>query len=39
MVRPARPRFTFKISDIAYAMPNERPGLRPAPDLASRGLK
>jgi predicted DNA-binding protein (MmcQ/YjbR family) len=33
------PRFTFKVSDIAYEMLTEQPGLRPAPYLASRGLK
>src|SRR5271163_2014968 len=31
--------FTFKVSDIAYEMLKEQPGLRPAPYLASRGLK
>lgn len=30
---------TFKASDIAYEMLKDRPGLRPAPYLASRGLK
>jgi predicted DNA-binding protein (MmcQ/YjbR family) len=30
---------TFKVSDIAYEMLKEQPGLRPAPYLASRGLK
>lgn len=33
------PRFTFKVSDIAYEMLKEQPGLRPAPYLASRGMK
>ncbi|WP_026608535.1 MmcQ/YjbR family DNA-binding protein [Methylocapsa acidiphila] len=33
------PRLTFKVSDIAYEMLKEQPGLRPAPYLASRGLK
>lgn len=32
-------RFTFKVSDIAYEMLQEQPGLRPAPYLASRGMK
>lgn len=32
-------RFTFKVSGIAYEMLKEQPGLRPAPYLASRGLK
>jgi len=30
---------TFKVSDIAYEILRERPGLRPAPYLASRGMK
>ena len=30
---------TFKVSDIAYEFLKETPGLRPAPYLASRGLK
>jgi predicted DNA-binding protein (MmcQ/YjbR family) len=34
-----KPRFTFKVSDIAYELLKEQPGLRPAPYLASRGLK
>lgn len=29
---------TFKVSDIAYQVLKEQPGLRPAPYLASRGL-
>lgn len=33
------PRFTFKVSEIAYEMLKEQPGLRPAPYLASRGMK
>ncbi len=33
------PAFTFKVSDIAYEMLREQPGLRPAPYLASRGMK
>ncbi|MGF1641342.1 MAG: MmcQ/YjbR family DNA-binding protein [Rhodospirillales bacterium] len=32
-------RFTFKASDVAFEMLKDRPGLRPAPYLASRGLK
>jgi len=32
-------RFTFKVSDIAYEMLKDEPGLRPAPYLASRGMK
>ena len=31
--------FTFKVTDLAYEMLKEQPGLRPAPYLASRGLK
>ncbi len=33
------PRFTFKAGDIAYEMLKDRPDLRPAPYLASRGMK
>lgn len=33
------PRFTFKVSDVSYEVLREQPGLRPAPYLASRGLK
>lgn len=35
----AEPSFTFKVSDVAYEMLKEQPGLRPAPYLASRGMK
>ncbi len=31
--------FTFKVSEIAYEMMKDEPGLRPAPYLASRGMK
>lgn len=31
--------FTFKVSHIAYELLKDQPGLRPAPYLASRGLK
>ncbi len=34
-----RPAFTFKTSDIAFELLKEEPGLRPAPYLASRGMK
>jgi len=34
-----RPSVTFKVSPIAYEMLKEQPGLRPAPYLASRGMK
>ena len=30
---------TFKVSDLAYEILRDAPGLRPAPYLASRGLK
>ena len=30
---------TFKVSDIAFEMLKDQPGLRPAPYLASRGMK
>ena len=35
----AGPAFTFKTSEIAYEALKQRPGLRPAPYLASRGMK
>ena len=35
----AAARFTFKVSDISYEVLKEQPGLRPAPYLASRGMK
>jgi predicted DNA-binding protein (MmcQ/YjbR family) len=34
-----RPAFTFKTGEIAFEVLREAPGLRPAPYLASRGLK
>jgi predicted DNA-binding protein (MmcQ/YjbR family) len=34
-----RPSFSFKVSDVAYEMLKDRRGLRPAPYLASRGMK
>ena len=33
------PSFTFKVNDVAFEMLRDQPGLRPAPYLASRGLK
>ena len=33
------PSVSFKVSDIAYEMLQAQPGLRPAPYLASRGMK
>lgn len=34
-----QPSFSFKVSQIAYEMLQEQEGLRPAPYLASRGMK
>ncbi|UWQ48537.1 MmcQ/YjbR family DNA-binding protein [Leisingera caerulea] len=34
-----RDAFTFKAGDIAFEVLQERPGVRPAPYLASRGMK
>ncbi|MDH3742613.1 MAG: MmcQ/YjbR family DNA-binding protein [Hyphomicrobiales bacterium] len=34
-----RPAFTFKVSDLSYEVLRDQPGLRPAPYLASRGMK
>lgn len=31
--------FTFKVSDMAFEILGDMPGLRPAPYMASRGLK
>ena len=31
--------YTFKVGDVAYEMMKDQPGLRPAPYLASRGMK
>jgi len=31
--------FTFKASEIAYEVLHDQPGIRPAPYLASRGMK
>lgn len=33
------PAYTFKTSEIAFELLREQPGLRPAPYLASRGMK
>jgi predicted DNA-binding protein (MmcQ/YjbR family) len=35
----AEPSFTFKVSEMSYELLKALPGLRPAPYLASRGLK
>jgi len=37
--RGDEPHITFKVSEIAYEMLKDQPGLRPAPYLASRGMK
>ena len=34
-----RDAFTFKASDLAFEVLQDQPGIRPAPYLASRGLK
>ena len=34
-----QPAYTFKTSDLSFRMLQEQPGLRPAPYLASRGMK
>jgi predicted DNA-binding protein (MmcQ/YjbR family) len=34
-----QPGITFKVSPIAFEMLRDQPGLRPAPYLASRGMK
>ena len=34
-----RDAFTFKVSDIAFEILPDMPGVRPAPYLASRGMK
>lgn len=33
------PAFTFKTTELAYEILKDQPGLRPAPYLASRGMK
>ena len=33
------PAFTFKVGHIAYEVLKDEPGIRPAPYLASRGMK
>ena len=33
------PAITFKVSEIAFEILRDQPGLRPAPYLASRGMK
>ena len=35
----AEPSYSFKVSDLAFEILKDQPGLRPAPYLASRGLK
>ena len=34
-----QPAFTFKVSDLNFELLREEPGFRPAPYMASRGLK
>jgi predicted DNA-binding protein (MmcQ/YjbR family) len=34
-----KPAYIFKVSELAYEMLKDMPGLRPAPYLASRGMK
>lgn len=34
-----QPAFTFKVTPLSYEILKEQPGLRPAPYLASRGMK
>ncbi len=34
-----RDAYTFKVSDIAFEVLRDQPGIRPAPYLASRGMK
>ena len=34
-----QPAFTFKVSELSYEILKDQPGLRPAPYLASRGMK
>lgn len=36
---PSAPHITFKTSEMSYDMLKEAPGCRPAPYLASRGMK
>ena len=36
---PGNPYFTFKTSELAFEILGEQPGCRPAPYLASRGMK
>ncbi len=33
------PAFTFKVSDLVFEVLGDHPGVRPAPYLASRGMK
>ncbi len=34
-----QPAFTFKVSELNYNVLQDRPGFRPAPYMASRGMK
>ena len=35
----SEPSYSFKVSELAFEILKDQPGLRPAPYLASRGLK
>ncbi len=37
--KAGKPAFSFKVSDLHYDILQEEPGYRPAPYLASRGMK
>jgi|TARA_R100000900_G_scaffold114991_1_gene89872 predicted DNA-binding protein (MmcQ/YjbR family) len=37
--KAGKPAFSFKVSDLHYDILQEEPGDRPAPYLASRGMK
>ncbi|MDQ2075135.1 MmcQ/YjbR family DNA-binding protein [Marinimicrobium sp. ABcell2] len=37
--KAGKPAFTFKVSELHYEILQEEPGYRPAPYLASRGMK
>lgn len=38
-IREGQPGSTFKVTELGFEVLSEMPGLRPAPHLASRGLK
>ncbi len=37
--KEGNPAFTFKVSDLNYEVLQDEPGFRPAPYMASRGMK